>query len=988
MKCYQVLDEAALSHHVLLEKSSSRTRSIWLPGDPNTGPKLWERISPISDEPVDMHSLLVMSAAIHVVCERVAPNWLCALLARWRRNNDEREFDIPNGSTGIQVGRRRRDAILVVASDDRELDQERVQQLYPTADRYEPLGKGIWLVAGVELSADVKADRTDTTVSAGDAISGVKADTGGPPITGSVAPIGSSASELLSPHASDRSRQPATLQRGPYTSTEQSQHEPKRTTKAIHQVASEPWQVRPVFVSSTFRDMQAERDYLRFVVFPRLEEELRKGRIHLEPIDLRQGVETADAASEETREQLVLKVCLDEIERSRPFLIVLLGDRYGWVPPQERMAAAAEEAGFTGDLHDKSVTALEIEFGILRKDPQQQRRSFFYFRESLPYEQMPEHLQADYSDEHSNDADIRRRYARLTELKQMLVDDPKLAPRVHCYDANWDTVQQKVVGLEAWGEQVYQHLLRELEPELRAAAARPPQTWEEQERTELGEFIEHRRRDFVGRKELLDQLVSIAVSPASAGAGCAISAGVSWGACILGEPGSGKSALFAVLAARLSADDSVLLLTNAAGATTRGSQVDAMLQRFIGELADTLGIANPLPEKATADDVEALFASLLGRVAETRRVVMLLDGLNEFDATMRAERMTWLRAQQWPANARLIATSLACDASETLLQWAGIEQQNVPSLSIVIDEQTDDVTLIARAIYQRLHRQVNPAVVQVLREKRLPDDSFAAGNPLWLTLALEQINLLDADDFARADHEFAGRGDAAERQQAMLLDTAERMPPTVVGLYDWLLAQSEKVFGMSASRAFAALIAVSRFGWRESDLLKLIPAAAGVLCPSQPEPKLDDLQLASLRRSFRAHLVRRGNLKRLDFFHRQMRQAVRERTLTDKSTEPALHRVIADHLESLELDDQLRNGELMVHLIAGDDPLRAAKTYATIPQSWQQSMSGVSSQTWSGLTTTPDTITLANFISTGSAAQSKRNREWGDKPVESTWPHR
>ena len=76
---------------------------------------------------------------------------------------------------------------------------------------------------------------------------------------------------------------------------------------AIDRIASAPWQTRPVFVSSTFKDMQAERDYLRQVVFPRVEEELRKGRIQLEPIDLRQGVETADLPSEEAREQLVLK---------------------------------------------------------------------------------------------------------------------------------------------------------------------------------------------------------------------------------------------------------------------------------------------------------------------------------------------------------------------------------------------------------------------------------------------------------------------------------------------------------------------------------------------------------------------------------------------------------------------------------------------------------------------------------------------------------
>ncbi len=42
------------------------------------------------------------------------------------------------------------------------------------------------------------------------------------------------------------------------------------------------WRTRPIFISSTFRDMHAERDCLRQHVFPRLEEELLKRRHHLE----------------------------------------------------------------------------------------------------------------------------------------------------------------------------------------------------------------------------------------------------------------------------------------------------------------------------------------------------------------------------------------------------------------------------------------------------------------------------------------------------------------------------------------------------------------------------------------------------------------------------------------------------------------------------------------------------------------------------------
>ncbi len=149
------------------------------------------------------------------------------------------------------------------------------------------------------------------------------------------------------------------------------------------------WRSRPVFISSTFRDMQAERDWLKHHVFPELAERLRQRRHLLEPIDLRFGVETVTTAAEEAKELLVLKVCLDEIRRSRPFIVVLLGERYGWVPEEARMQAAAAEAGFRADVGGKSVTALEIEYGIFKESPEQQRRCFFYLRDPLPWGRMP-----------------------------------------------------------------------------------------------------------------------------------------------------------------------------------------------------------------------------------------------------------------------------------------------------------------------------------------------------------------------------------------------------------------------------------------------------------------------------------------------------------------------------------------------------------------------------------------------------------------------
>ena len=117
------------------------------------------------------------------------------------------------------------------------------------------------------------------------------------------------------------------------------------------------WRSRPVFITSTFRDMHAERDWLRVHVSPFLEERLRKRFHHLETVDLRWSVDSASAEQEQDRELVVLTACLREIERNRPFLIGLLGDRYGWRPPGVRITAAAREAGLDADVAGQSVTA-------------------------------------------------------------------------------------------------------------------------------------------------------------------------------------------------------------------------------------------------------------------------------------------------------------------------------------------------------------------------------------------------------------------------------------------------------------------------------------------------------------------------------------------------------------------------------------------------------------------------------------------------------
>ena len=99
-----------------------------------------------------------------------------------------------------------------------------------------------------------------------------------------------------------------------------------------------------VFVSSTFKDMQFERDALNTYVAPLVDAKLAKYGEAVYFGDLRWGVNTTELDSEESSKK-VLDVCLDEIDNCKPYMIVIIGERYGWIPGAELLHASSVAKG-------------------------------------------------------------------------------------------------------------------------------------------------------------------------------------------------------------------------------------------------------------------------------------------------------------------------------------------------------------------------------------------------------------------------------------------------------------------------------------------------------------------------------------------------------------------------------------------------------------------------------------------------------------------
>lgn len=121
---------------------------------------------------------------------------------------------------------------------------------------------------------------------------------------------------------------------------------------------SAAWKTVRVFISSTFRDMHAERDHLVRTVFPELRERCAKRHLHLVDVDLRWGVTEEDA-----QRGKALEICLHEIEDCRPFFIGLLGERYGWIPPRYDIPDQEQFDALRSIEPGHSITAMEIYHG-------------------------------------------------------------------------------------------------------------------------------------------------------------------------------------------------------------------------------------------------------------------------------------------------------------------------------------------------------------------------------------------------------------------------------------------------------------------------------------------------------------------------------------------------------------------------------------------------------------------------------------------------
>jgi tetratricopeptide (TPR) repeat protein len=392
------------------------------------------------------------------------------------------------------------------------------------------------------------------------------------------------------------------------------------------EIPGERGRVVRVFVCSTFRDFAEERDLIAKRVFPQLRRRARERFVEVVGVDLRWGITEEESDRGET-----LPICLREVDRSRPYFVGLVGERYGWTPSPDLYSPAllARQPWLADHAGGSSVTELEILHGVLN-NPAVAGRARFYFRD-------PAWSAARGPDCRSEDAAERAKLARLKERIRA-----SGVPVRDCADP------------ESIAAAIADDLWQAIDAEYPAESV-PDEL--ERDRRQHEAYAAERRRIYVGQRETLEAILrhlrqaSDHATEESARTRALL---------VTGDSGAGKSSLLANAAwAWRQSSPADAVIEHYVGSGHRSAHMDDLLQRLADELSRLVGATNM--DRIDEGRPEERFERALSQASSwargrNARVVLMVDALDRLgdDATL-----AWL-PRMIPTNVRVVLSMLDC----------------------------------------------------------------------------------------------------------------------------------------------------------------------------------------------------------------------------------------------------------------------------------------------------------------------------------------
>eukprot|EP01105_Mastigella_eilhardi_P013589 TRINITY_DN3099_c0_g1_i3.p1 TRINITY_DN3099_c0_g1~~TRINITY_DN3099_c0_g1_i3.p1 ORF type:complete len:1200 (+),score=287.12 TRINITY_DN3099_c0_g1_i3:441-4040(+) len=486
-----------------------------------------------------------------------------------------------------------------------------------------------------------------------------------------------------------------------------------------------------IFISSTFKDMSAERELLVKQVIPELQQMANERGVTLSEVDLRWGI-----TSEETNQGNTIKICLSEIDRCRPYFLCLLGERYGWhqtpgTPDlllQKTFSRASFEFPWIDKFRDASVTELEVRHAALNNVPESDRmHALFYFRD----QSYAAGRGTDFAAESSAAA------ARLGALKAEI-----LQRQLH--EKDYTTPLEAATLIKADLEAL-------LNKEFPTSAA--PPTALDSERAVHEALADGRTRSFIGADAAMQQL--------TLHTDCAFTSTADHPLPLLvtGDAGTGKTSLLANFASQFAAThEAQPVVAHFVGSSAASLEVPRTLLRIIEEIAELYGIQSEVPSGAA--EIVTAFPRWLADAGQRSGLLLLIDGIDQF-TDHASQELAWLPPQMPPCVQLVVSCRISseCAAVARARDWKEVHVEPLTS---------EDVAKLAVSVLGQYRKRLTDAQLQLLTHTR------CCTVPLYLNTILNELRVFGEFEKVTRVLESCLRADTVSALLALILARVER----------------------------------------------------------------------------------------------------------------------------------------------------------------------------------------------------------------------
>lgn len=546
-----------------------------------------------------------------------------------------------------------------------------------------------------------------------------------------------------------------------------------------------------IFISSTFNDMQAERDVVMTRVSALINKIFAREGIFVQFIDLRWGVNTGEEETDK-REALVLQQCIQEIRESHPFFIAFLGERYGWIPPQanwQQVVRLLENEDINPGLAEnepRSVTDMEIMLGAMASEDFL-KRSLFCFRDPACLADIPSTESLRFVENDPKQA--ARQQALKQEIKDMC-NRYALSPNILTYSPHWNGTQ--LDGLEELTEALTSRLAAMIRMEL--ADTMVDYASPEKRESEVTEhYFKQKLLPGYVPNESLQQAVANSIYHTKNRSHIYLQS-TSFGT---------DSAFLAWMAETYDKDESLVVLKHCAGLSSMSRNSCTMLKRWLIELA-LQQEKTPLylmDEDIPLEKLQCLLSDEINEMG--KKAVLLVDNAQFMDRPELWEQAEWV-----PDNCLLVVHA-----------WRSWPFQLAEAITLP-PLNSDQAGQLFDTLFSHAGKTLPTQVKSALLEKHSPRGFYSACLPGWIQLAVKYLNIYTSSDVAAVKRgNFSDEGLNISHYQLQLV---EQMPYYPEQLFELLIERIGQEYGTQLTTDVVILWSLVRNGITESDLAALL----------------------------------------------------------------------------------------------------------------------------------------------------------------------